>query len=69
VVPADKTSERPAPTWIPFTTGVGITCVNHLSNPVTLKIKTTPDVVKPAEIVSSMENFLEIATAAMAYAV
>jgi hypothetical protein len=31
-----------------------------------LKIKTTADVVHPAEIVSSMENFLEIATAAIA---
>jgi hypothetical protein len=34
--------------------------------PVTLKRKTTPAVVKPAETVSSMENFLAIATAAMA---
>ncbi len=49
-----------------FTTGVGITCVNHLSKPVTLKIKTITEVVKPADMVSSMENFLEIATAAIA---
>lgn len=31
-----------------------------------LKRKTKPDVVKPAETVSSIENFLAIATAAMA---
>jgi hypothetical protein len=35
--------------------------------PVTLKIKTTPAVVKPADIVSSMENFLAMATAAIAF--
>jgi hypothetical protein len=35
--------------------------------PVTLKIKTTPAVVKPADIVSSMVNFLAIATAAIAF--
>jgi len=29
-------------------------------------MKTTPEVVKPAEMVSSMENFLAMATAAMA---
>jgi hypothetical protein len=40
--------------------------VNHLSNPVILNTKITADVVKPAEVVSSMENFLEIATAAIA---
>ena len=64
--PADKTRLRPAPTWMPFTTGVGITFVNHLSKPVTLKMNTTPEVVKPADIVSSTENFLAIATAAIA---
>ena len=64
--PADKTRERPAPTWMPFTTGVGITFVNHLSRPVMLKMKTMLDVVKPADIVSSMVNFLAIATAAIA---
>lgn len=66
LVPADITSDKPAPTWMPFTTGVGITRVNHLSKPVTLKRKTTAEVVKPAEIVSSIVKFLEIATAAMA---
>jgi hypothetical protein len=34
--------------------------------PVTLKMSTTPAVVKPADIVSSIENFLAIATAAIA---
>jgi hypothetical protein len=34
--------------------------------PVILKMNTTPDVVKPADIVSSMENFLAMATAAIA---
>jgi len=32
-----------------------------------LKMKTMPAVVKPAETVSSIVNFLAIATAAMAY--
>lgn len=41
--------------------------MNHLSKPVTLKMKITPAVVKPAETVSSIENFLDIATAAIAY--
>jgi hypothetical protein len=68
LLPADKTSERPAPTWIPFTTGVGMTCVNHLSIPVELKMNTTPAVAKPAETVSWIENFLAIATAAIACA-
>ena len=67
VVPAERTKESPAPTWIPLTTGVGITWVNHLSIPVALKMKTAPAVVKPADTVSSMENFLAIATAAMAF--
>ena len=52
---------------MPFTTGVGITCVNHLSKPVTLKINTTAEVVKPADMVSSIDNFLAMATAAMAF--
>jgi hypothetical protein len=65
-VPADSTRESPAPTCIPLTTGVGITWVNHLSMPVMLKTNTTPAVVKPAETVSSIENFLAIATAAIA---
>ena len=67
VVPADITRDRPAPTWMPFTTGVGITWVNHLSNPVTLKRRTMAEVVKPAEMVSSMLNLREIATAAIAW--
>lgn len=66
-LPADNTSDSPAPTWMPFTTGVGITRVNHLSIPVALNTKTIPAVVKPAEMVSSMENFRAMATAAMAY--
>ncbi len=65
-MPADSTRESPAPTCMPFTTGVGITWVNHLSMPVTLKTSTTPAVVKPADTVSSIENFLAIATAAIA---
>lgn len=65
-VPAEMTRERPAPTCIPLTTGVGITCVNHRRSPVTLKMKTKPAVVKPAETVSSMVNFRAMATAAIA---
>jgi hypothetical protein len=34
---------------------------------VMLKMKTIPAVVKPADMVSSMENLLAIATAAMAF--
>jgi hypothetical protein len=34
--------------------------------PVTLKTNTTPAVVKPADTVSSIENFLAIATEAIA---
>ncbi len=41
--------------------------MNHLRIPVTLNTKTTLAVVKPAETVSSMENFLAIATAAIAF--
>jgi hypothetical protein len=52
---------------MPFTTGVGITWVNQRRRPVALKIKTTPAVVKPADTVSSMVNFLAIATAAIAF--
>jgi hypothetical protein len=66
-VPAERTRESPAPTWMPFTTGVGITWVNHRNMPVTLKMNTKPAVVKPADTVSSMENFLAIATAAIAF--
>lgn len=66
LLPADNTKERPAPTWIPLTTGVGMTRVNRLSPPVALKMNTIPAVVKPADTVSSIENFLAIATAAIA---
>ena len=65
--PADTTKDRPAPTWIPLTTGVGITRENHRSNPVALNMRTTTEVVKPADTVSSIVNFLEIATAATAW--
>jgi hypothetical protein len=50
-LPADNTKERPAPTWMPLTTGVGITRLNHLSKPERLKISTTPETKKPAETV------------------
>lgn len=65
-VPAERIRESPAPTWIPFTTGVGMTWVNQRRRPVTLKRKTKADVVKPAETVSSMLNLRAIATAAIA---
>jgi len=64
--PADIIKDKPAPTWMPLTTGIGMTLVNHLSNPVALKIRTNTEVVKPAATVSSIVNFLEIATAAIA---
>lgn len=66
LLPAESTRERPAPTWMPLTMGVGMTLVNHLSSPVILNMKTTPAVVNPAETVSSIVNFLAIATAAIA---
>lgn len=65
-MPAEMTKDNPAPTWIPFTTGIGIAVANHRNRPVILKINTTADVVKPADIVSPIENFLAMATAAIA---
>lgn len=65
-VPAERTRERPAPTWIPFTIGVGMTRVNQRRRPVTEKKRTKAEVVKPAEIVSSIVNLRAMATAAIA---
>lgn len=67
VVPAERTRERPAPTWIPLTTGVGMTCVNHRKRPLILNRRTMEEVVKPAEMVSSIVNLRAIATAAIAF--
>jgi hypothetical protein len=52
---------------MPLTTGIGITLVNHLSNPVMLSRRTTPETKIPADTVSEIVNFLEIATAAIAW--
>lgn len=43
-----------------------LTSENHLRRPVMLKMNTTPEVVKPADIVSAIENLRAIATAAIA---
>lgn len=66
-VPADRTNDSPAPTWIPFTTGVGMALVNQCSNPVMLNNRTVPDTKNPADTVSATVKDLEMATAAIAY--
>jgi hypothetical protein len=65
--PALKQSEIPAPTWMPFTTGIGVTRFAQLINPVTLNTPTKPATTSPAAAFSSSVNFLAIATAAIAF--
>lgn len=65
--PALRHNERPAPTWIPFTTGIGVTRFAQLSSPVTLNSPTKPATAKPAAAFSSRVKLREIATAAMAF--
>lgn len=67
VEPAEMTRDKPAPSCMPFTTGVGMTCVNHRSSPETLKMSTTPDTKKPADTVSSIEYDCAMAIAAIAF--
>ena len=45
----------------------GHTSENHFSRPVALNTNTTPEVMKPAEVVSVIENLRDMATAAIAY--
>lgn len=66
-VPADMARLRPAPTWIPFTTGTGTTRCSQCSKPVRLSTNTARETVKPAAAVSSLLNFWLMATAAMAF--
>lgn len=66
VVPADVMRESPAPTWMPFTTGMGMARVNVERSPVTLKSKTARETNRPAEVVCVIVKCREMATAAMA---
>lgn len=65
--PALKQSDRPAPTCIPLTTGIGVTRFAHLISPVILKKPTTPATTRPAAAFSSSVNCPAIATAAIAF--
>jgi hypothetical protein len=65
--PALKQSESPAPTWIPFTTGIGVTRFAQLIRPVILNSPTNPATTSPAAAFSSSVNLRAIATAAMAF--
>lgn len=66
-VPEAMISERPAPTWIPLTTGMGITAENHRRIPVTLNMNMQAPTNSPAAAICGPENVFEIATAAMAF--
>ena len=66
-VPVLKHSDRPAPTWIPFTTGIGVTRFAQLINPVMLNTPTRPATTNPAAAFCSSVNCRAIATAAMAF--
>lgn len=59
--------ERPAPTWMPFTTGIGTTRENQDRRPVMLRSRTIVETVIPAAAVSWMLNCLLMATAAIAF--
>lgn len=67
VVPALKHSDKPAPTCMPFTTGIGVTRFAQLINPVTLNNPTKAATINPAAAFSSSVNFRAIATAAIAF--
>lgn len=67
VVPALIQRERPAPTWMPLTTGTGVTLFAHLIRPVMLKIPTRAATTRPAAAFSSIVNFRAIAIEAIAF--
>lgn len=65
--PALRHSESPAPTWMPFTTGMGVTRFAQLSKPVTLNKPTNAATTIPAAAFSLSEKLRAMATAAMAF--
>ena len=67
VVPALKHSDKPAPTWMPFTTGIGVTRFAQLMSPVMLNNPTKAATISPAAAFSSSVNFRAMATAAIAF--
>ncbi len=58
---------RPAPTWMPFTTGIGMTRVNQESSPVMLKTRMQDETNMPAAAVCPAVRPLRIETAAIAF--
>jgi hypothetical protein len=65
--PALKQSDRPAPIWMPFTTGIGVTRFAQLISPVALNNPTKAATTRPAAAFSSSVNLRAIATAAIAF--
>jgi hypothetical protein len=65
--PALRQRDKPAPTWMPFTTGTGVILFAQLTNPVMLNKPTRLATTNPAAAVSSLENLRATATAAMAF--
>ncbi len=66
-VPADMIRLRPAPSWMPLTTGTGICRVSQRSRPVALSNSTAALTQAPAATVSPTPACVEIAAAAMAW--
>ena len=67
VVPALRQRDRPAPTWMPFTTGMGVTRFAQFMSPVMLNNPTKAATTSPAAAFSSSVNFRAMATAAIAF--
>lgn len=67
VPPADITSDKPAPTWIPLMTGMGMASANQRRRPVMLKIKMQRPTKMPAAAMVPLLNDRAMATAAMAF--
>lgn len=67
LVPAAMTREKPAPSCMPFTIGMGIVRVKSARRPVTEKRRRQRDTKMPAALMEGAERFLRRATAAMAF--
>lgn len=67
LLPAAMIKLKPAPTWIPFTTGMGMTLVNQERSPEMLKKRMQLATKIPAAAVCPAVRDLKIATAAMAF--
>ncbi len=59
--------DRPVPTWMPLTTGMGIRCVNQWISPVMLRNPMAAATKMPALAISAWLKFWARATAAMAF--